>query len=321
MFGILLFSRRRYVFDIFSEVTFYIYLSIGFNHSAFALRNEGRLQNSPYFSKHIPRGELIELLSKALLYLEVESHWRNDELTTKCKSGFSLLEPHVCSLDASATKSAQSGAMELNDSSVAGGSSVTTLAHKSTTNTSQASFETGSLRETLPLHEQVLLKQSQTLAPAVDALSKRKNSPVLIDGPAEKRARRGSPDMDIDVNSDCNFSSLCRKLALINIAAVRARSPFPDNLYYNGRQVALNRPTYHPYLQPLLFPNDQSRHSGVALRLVGHKSEVGFIATSNVAILKMTLSNDDLFRCLFARLIRRCITCWLLGTLLLLKFF
>ena len=178
--------------------------STGFNHSAFALRNEGRLQNSPYLSKHIPRGELIELLSKALLYLEVESHWRNDELTTKCKAGFSLLEPHVCSLDASATKSAQFGTMDLNESSV-GSSSAAPLTHKNTTDSSQANFETGSLREALPLHEQVLLKQSQTLAPAVDGLAKRKTSPVPNDGPVEKRVRRGSPDMDIDVNSDCEF--------------------------------------------------------------------------------------------------------------------
>jgi len=187
--------------------------SVGFNHSAFALRNEGRLQSSPYFSKHIPRGELIELLSKALLYLEVESHWRNDELTTSCKAGFSLLDPHVCSLDASATRSAQSGTpMELNESSIApnnGTMSVTTptpaLTHKGTADPSQANFETGSLREALPLHEKVLLKQIQTLTPTFDGLAKRKTSPVPIYGPVEKRARRGSPDMDIDVNSDCKF--------------------------------------------------------------------------------------------------------------------
>ena len=213
MFDILLLSRRWYVRDIFTEdINFYS--SIGFNHSAFALRNEGRLQSSPYFSKHIPRGELIEMLSKALLYLEVESHWRNDKLTTRCKAGFSLLEPHVCSLDAPATRSAQSGTVDFNES---GSSSATTLAHRSTTDPSQANFDTGSLREALPLHEQVLLKQSQTLTPAVDGLAKRKNSPVLIDGPAEKRARRGSPDMDVDVNSDCKFSSLCRRLAHINL--------------------------------------------------------------------------------------------------------
>ena len=238
MLDILLLSRRWYVRDIFGEGIFFIYSSIGFNHSAFALRNEGRLQSSTYFSKHIPRGELIELLSKALLYLEVESHWRNDELTTRCKTGFSLLEPHVCSLDVSAIKSAQSGAMDLNESSVASGSSVTTLAHKSTTDPSQANFETGSLREALPLHEQVLLKQNQTLAPAVDGLAKRKNSPVLIDGPAEKRARRGSPDMDVDVNSDCNFSFSCHNLALINILQPPeqgARSSMPTTISMEDR--------------------------------------------------------------------------------------
>jgi transducin (beta)-like 1 len=95
--------------------------------------------------------------------------------------------------------------MELNESSVAGTSSATHLTHKNTTDPSQGNFGTGSLREALPLHEQVLLKQSQTLTPAVDGLAKRKTSPVSIDGPLEKRARRGSPDMDIDVNSDCRF--------------------------------------------------------------------------------------------------------------------
>jgi transducin (beta)-like 1 len=60
---------------------------------------EGRLEQSPHFSKHIPRGELVELLSKALLYVEVEAHWKGDAMTTNCKTGFSLLEPHLCSLD------------------------------------------------------------------------------------------------------------------------------------------------------------------------------------------------------------------------------
>jgi transducin (beta)-like 1 len=63
---------------------------------------EGRLEQSPHFSKHIPRGELVELLSKALLYVEVEAHWKGDAMTTNCKTGFSLLEQHVCSLDTKA---------------------------------------------------------------------------------------------------------------------------------------------------------------------------------------------------------------------------
>ncbi|KAJ8596276.1 WD40 repeat-like protein [Rhizopogon salebrosus TDB-379] len=74
------------------------FLDSGFQHSAFALRMEGRLDHSPHIKKHIPRGELIELLSKALLYTEVEAHWKGDELTTNCSAPFSLLEPHACSL-------------------------------------------------------------------------------------------------------------------------------------------------------------------------------------------------------------------------------
>ncbi|KAI0094185.1 WD40-repeat-containing domain protein [Irpex rosettiformis] len=71
----------------------------GFVHSAFVLRAEGHLEKSPCYGKHVPRGELIELLSKALLYSEVEAHWRGNALTKNCKASFSLLDKHVCSLD------------------------------------------------------------------------------------------------------------------------------------------------------------------------------------------------------------------------------
>lgn len=74
--------------------------ALGFTHSAFTLCNESQLDRSPHFSKHIPRGELVELLGKSLLYLEVESHWKKDHLATNCKAGFSLLDHHVCSLEA-----------------------------------------------------------------------------------------------------------------------------------------------------------------------------------------------------------------------------
>lgn len=73
-------------------------LLLGFQHSAFAIRMEGRLEQSSLFSKHIPRGQLVELLSKALLYVEVEAHWKRDSMAN-CKAGFSLLESHICSLD------------------------------------------------------------------------------------------------------------------------------------------------------------------------------------------------------------------------------
>ncbi|KAI9507804.1 WD40 repeat-like protein [Russula earlei] len=81
----------------------YAYLKdSGFQHTAFSLLNEGHLHHSVHLEKQIPRGELIELLVKALLYTEVEAHWRgNNDLTGNCTTGFSLLETHVCSLNPS----------------------------------------------------------------------------------------------------------------------------------------------------------------------------------------------------------------------------
>ncbi len=73
----------------------------GFQHSAFVLRAEGRLEHSPNARKPIPRGQLVELLSKALLYTEVESHWKGNAMTTNCKGTFSLIDEHVCTIDPS----------------------------------------------------------------------------------------------------------------------------------------------------------------------------------------------------------------------------
>lgn len=64
---------------------------------------EGRLESSPNWEKFVPRGELIELLSKALLYIEVETHWKNDTLTANCMAPFTLLDTHVCKLDTSSS--------------------------------------------------------------------------------------------------------------------------------------------------------------------------------------------------------------------------
>ncbi|KAH9964195.1 WD40 repeat-like protein, partial [Russula dissimulans] len=81
----------------------YAYLKdSGFQHTAFSLLNEGHLHHSVHLEKQIPRGELIELLIKALLYTEVEAHWRgNNDMTGNCGTGFTLLETHVCSLNPS----------------------------------------------------------------------------------------------------------------------------------------------------------------------------------------------------------------------------
>ncbi|CDO75480.1 hypothetical protein BN946_scf184935.g16 [Trametes cinnabarina] len=69
----------------------------GFQHSAFVLRAESQLERSPHFRKHVPRGELVELLSKALLFSEVEAHWKGDNMTLSCRNPFNILERHVCS--------------------------------------------------------------------------------------------------------------------------------------------------------------------------------------------------------------------------------
>ncbi|KAI0053435.1 WD40 repeat-like protein [Auriscalpium vulgare] len=83
----------------------YAYLQdSGFRHTAFSLRHEGRLEHSSNFTKHIPRGELVELLIKALLYMEVEAHWQGSDLTANCSTGFSLLQTHVCSLSPASVK-------------------------------------------------------------------------------------------------------------------------------------------------------------------------------------------------------------------------
>ncbi|KAK7680552.1 hypothetical protein QCA50_016333 [Cerrena zonata] len=73
----------------------------GFQHSAFVLRAEGHLERSPHMSKQVARGELVYLLSKALLYTEVEAHWRGNAMTSNCTASFSLLDKHTCSLDSS----------------------------------------------------------------------------------------------------------------------------------------------------------------------------------------------------------------------------
>lgn len=71
----------------------------GYEHTAFALRAEGHLERSPYFDYHIPRGELVELLSKALLYIEVETHCKGEGLISDCCAPFRLLKRHACAAD------------------------------------------------------------------------------------------------------------------------------------------------------------------------------------------------------------------------------
>ncbi|KAG9128157.1 hypothetical protein FRC07_004269 [Ceratobasidium sp. 392] len=79
----------------------------GFQHTAFCLRHEARLDASPNANVYIPRGSLVSLLQKALLYIEVETHWRRDPKASACSTPFSLLSSHICS--ASSTTPASLG--------------------------------------------------------------------------------------------------------------------------------------------------------------------------------------------------------------------
>ncbi|KAJ3802259.1 WD40 repeat-like protein [Lentinula aff. detonsa] len=83
--------------DEINRLIYAYFRDSGFEHSAYTLVKESQLERSPVFKKHVPRGELVELLSKSLLYNEVECHFQGGEAAIKCKAMFSLLEPHTCS--------------------------------------------------------------------------------------------------------------------------------------------------------------------------------------------------------------------------------
>ncbi|KAF8910030.1 WD40 repeat-like protein [Gymnopilus junonius] len=235
----------------------------GFNHSAFALRNEGRLQNSPFFSKHIPRGELVDLLSKALLYLEVESHWRADGLTTNCKSGFSLLEPHVCSLESpqDAITSVQDIQMELGDSTSIPTHGINSALSPAPALLSTHPKDSGPTRNGMEVSE--INTVSQALIPASDTGVKRKTSPIPIDGRVEKRARTASTDMEVDTNSDFTPSK-----------SWQDSDTALDPWYYPGPR-AISRLENRPQ-----GPGDSTTDPRVVLLLPKHQTEV-FVCAFN----------------------------------------
>lgn len=135
----------------------------GFTHSAFTLRAEAQLDRSPLFHKHIIRGQLVELLCKALLYLEVEHHWKNNQVTLNCTAEFSLLETHQCSSDAAAK------IMSLSQ---------------------------------LPVAQERAIYQNGVPVSSETA-NKRKESPMALDEPLEKRAKRECEDAHADSSSEC----------------------------------------------------------------------------------------------------------------------
>jgi transducin (beta)-like 1 len=184
----------------------------GLKHSAFTILNEGRIQNSPYLARHIPRGELIDLLGKALLYLEVESHWRPDAVTNNCKSGFSLLEPHVCSSESIASKPP---VVSLPPASVAPHSSSTKSQLQAPSSSRQPLPQSSSqaprvstgppesastASKTLPTaNTHDLDANTPATAPPAPSESggKRKSSPVPVAGPQEKRQKTEPPSREM----------------------------------------------------------------------------------------------------------------------------
>jgi transducin (beta)-like 1 len=162
----------------------------------------------------------------------VESHWRADGLTNNCKNGFSLLEPHACSLEEPSEKTVpgQDIPMDISESSQL---SMTGLPPISTGTqpyaTSQANDprngaqifdgksldhqEAESSRNTPLLNE----RPQPTLGFSSDSPVKRKTSPIPGNGPVEKRPRHDSGDMDIDSLSECKSRSPMRRISILTL--------------------------------------------------------------------------------------------------------
>lgn len=251
-------------------------LLLGFNHSAFTLCTEGALQNSPWFSKHVPRGELIELLSKALLYLEVESHWHDDSMTTNCKNNFSLLERHVCSGDSSS-------AVPLKPPAVPSATSRFAPSLKAATNTIFPSNRDVSTSRN-PQVRQISgegfygnapnTQTNGTLTPN-DIKTKRKVSPIQIDGPAEKRARRELDDIEPDTPTQNNVKQANQTIPTQS-SYVRMLGPTHNSRPHDGGADALKRPRARISQGPI----DDATNPKAIMTLPGHRTEV-FVCSFN----------------------------------------
>ncbi|RDB29531.1 F-box-like/WD repeat-containing protein TBL1Y [Hypsizygus marmoreus] len=221
----------------------YAYLQdSGFVHSAFAIRMEGQLDRSPHSSKHIPRGELIDLLSKALLYLEVEYHWKGDKMTNTCKAGFSLLEPHACSLEPP----------------------------------SQAVLQYGNIP---PAIHDISMVTAPANGLVLDSVAKRKTSPTTApnEGPAEKRTKRDSEDMDLDSSSESS--------------KMKAGPAEADNSMNGVLEPIPKKPSKSkPRLQG---PADDVTNPEAILLLPGHRTEVFVCAFNPVKPEQLATGSKD----------------------------
>ncbi|GBE77654.1 WD40 repeat-like protein [Sparassis crispa] len=146
------------------------FVDSGFQHSAYVLSKEAQLEKSPCFRKHVPYGTLVDLLGKALQYVETEAHWRGDALTRNCTSGFSLIDKHICALDPTLP-------------------------------------ETVTLEEIAPpLGEEQLPPPPQTNGNAEPAVKRKASTPTPDDVPMEKRARTEPLEDNMDLDSIASSS-------------------------------------------------------------------------------------------------------------------
>lgn len=81
------------------EVNYLIYRYLqesGFDHSAFTFAYESSIADMRFFDSYVVPGTLITLLQKALQYIELEAHVRDDGSEVDCVAPFSLLHSHTC---------------------------------------------------------------------------------------------------------------------------------------------------------------------------------------------------------------------------------
>ncbi|KAG2022756.1 WD-repeat-containing protein [Coprinopsis cinerea AmutBmut pab1-1] len=238
----------------------------GFSHSAFSVLHEAQLHRSPYLSKHIPRGELIQLLGKALLYLEVESHWRGDSMTNDCQTGFSLLEPHICS--SISPDSANMHGQQQQSATHATQPISSVSAHSQLPRPTQNTNGTP-----LPPPGPSTIADANTLKTAqphtyavTDSNNKRKVSPVPSSAPQEKRARRDPDEMDVDSRPAAPAASTSK---------TTNSTPTPSVSSQTQSRKSGNAKPRRPQ-----GPGDDKTDPRSILLLPGHKSEV-FVCAFN----------------------------------------
>lgn len=231
--------------------------------------SESALQNSPWFCKHIPRGELIELLSKALLYIEVESHWRGNELMTGCKNKFSLLEHHVCSSDAFSIVSPKSPASSAASHPVPPKAPTDKLPNEDISTSLEGQAHPAS---TEPSYDTTSVVKTNGTLISNDISIKRKISPHQTDGPAEKRAKREPDDMDVGVPTKMGSRDA-------NPSQIPSDSISPVAIFASRSQDIDVTEWMHTRTDQT-YTSDGSLNDKAILMLPGHRTEV-FVCSFN----------------------------------------